>query len=188
MNIELKEKKEQRNYIIRQLFCFFLMSFSYVFMTVINTGAPLPLLLIPCAVCYSVREDFFNSALYGCICGLLLDSASDTLVGFYAILLMWGSLMISLLFHYYLRRNFLNFLWLQLALTVICSALHYLFFYLIWSYDLSGRVFREIFLPELIYTNISGMLMYPVTGYIKRHFGTVTEHYIEERSDNIVRE
>lgn len=188
MNIELKQKKERRHYIIRQLFYIFLMSFSYVFVSVMSTGSALPLLLIPCAVCYAVREDFFNSALYGCVCGLLLDSASGTLVGFNAVLLMWGSLMISLLFHYYLRRNILNFLWLHLVLTLICSFLHYLFFYMIWSYDLSGRVLKEIFIPELIYTNISGIFLYWLTGIIKNRFGTITEHYIEERSDNIVRE
>lgn len=188
MNIELKQKKEQRNGIIRQLILILLMSFSYVFVSTINTGAPLPLLLIPCAVCYATREAPFNSALFGCVCGLLLDSAEGTLTGFNAIILMWSSLFISLLFHYVLRRNILNFLWLDLVVTVVQSLLHYLFFYSIWRYDPSGAVFREIFIPEAIYTNISGVVLYWFTGAVTRTFGTVTEHYIEEKSEDIVRE
>lgn len=61
-------------------------------------------------------------------------------------------------------------------------------FYRIWRYDPSGAVFRSIFIPEAIYTNISGVIFYWLTGLITRGFGTVTEHYIEEKSDDIVRE
>ena len=49
-------------------------------------------------------------------------------------------------------------------------------------------MFRSIFIPEAIYTNISGVIFYWLTGLITRGFGTVTEHYIEEKSDDIVRE
>ena len=80
------------------------------------------------------------------------------------------------------------FLWLDLCVIVIQSLLHYLFFYRIWRYDPSGAVFRSIFIPEAIYTNISGVIFYWLTGLITRGFGTVTEHYIEEKSDDIVRE
>ena len=188
MNIELKKKKERRNYIVRHMLLILLMSFCYVFVSSVNTGGTLPLLLIPCAVCYAVREAPFDSVLYGCMCGLLLDSASGTLTGFNALILMWSCLMISLLFHYVLRRHILNFLWLDLAVIVIQSMLHYLFFYCLWEFDPSGLVFRRIFIPEIIWTNIWGIVLYWLTGIISRGFGTVTEHYIEEKSEDIVRE
>lgn len=188
MNIELKKKKEQRNYIVRHTLFVLLMAFCYIFVSSVNTGGTLPLLLIPCAVCYAVREAPFDSVLYGCVCGLLLDSASGTLTGFNALILMWSSLMISLLFHYILRRHILNFLWLDLAVIVIQAMLHYLFFYRLWEFDLSGMVFRKIFIPEMIWTNILGVVLYWLTGIVSRGFGTVTEHYIEEKSEDIVRE
>ena len=188
MNIELKKKRERRNYMIRQCLCFFLLAFSYVFMSTINTGAALPLLIIPCAVCYAVREEPFDSALYGCICGLFLDSAADTLTGFNAIILMWISLFVSLLFHYVLQRNIFNFLWLDLLATIAQTFLHYLFYFWIWGYDDKGTVFAGIFIPQLIYTNAAGILMFYATGFIFKHFSTITEHYIEEKSDDIVRE
>ncbi|MGN1101635.1 MAG: rod shape-determining protein MreD [Huintestinicola sp.] len=188
MNIELKKKKERRNYIVRHTLFILLMAFSYVFVSSVNTGGTLPLLLIPCAVCYAVREAPFDSVLYGCVCGLLLDSASGTLTGFNALILMWSCLLISLLFHYVLRRHILNFLWLDMAVIVIQSMLHYLFFYSLWEFDPSGLVFRNIFIPEIIWTNIWGIVLYWLTGIISRGFGTVTEHYIEEKSEDIVRE
>ncbi|MBQ5332567.1 MAG: hypothetical protein J6K92_04835 [Oscillospiraceae bacterium] len=188
MNIELKKKKERRNYVIRQMLLVLLMAFSYVFISSVNAAGALPVLLIPCAVCYAGREAPFDSVLYGCVCGLLLDSASGTLTGFNAIILMWTSLMISLLFHYILRRHILNFLWLDFAVIFIQSMLHYLFFYFLWEYDLSGMVFRQIFIPEMIWTNIFGIVLYLLTGVISKGFGTVTEHYIEEKSEDIVRE
>lgn len=188
MNIELKKKKERRNSIIRQTLLCLLMAFCYVFISSVNTVGTLPVLLIPCAVCYAVRESPFDSVLYGCVCGLLLDSASGTLTGFNALILMWSCLMISLLFHYVLRRHILNFLWLDFSVILIQSVLHYLFFYRLWEFDHSGMVFRHIFIPEFIWTNIWGVVLYWLTELITRGFGTVTEHYIEEKSDDIVRE
>ncbi|MGN0665578.1 MAG: hypothetical protein ACI4KF_03525 [Huintestinicola sp.] len=188
MNIELKKKKERRNAVVRWLFYYLIMAFSYIFISTVHTGLPLPLLLIPAAVCVSMREQPFDSGLYGCICGLLLDSAQGTLVGFNAIILMWCCVMVSLLFGYLLRQHFLNFLILDLAVTAVQSGLHYLFFYMLWQYDQSGGIYSRIFLPEFIFTNLAGVLMFIVTGMLARAFGTVTEHYIEEKSENIVRE
>lgn len=188
MNIELKKKREQRNNIIRMFFYILLMSVSFVAMSTINTAGVFPLLLIPCAVCFAQREDPFSGALFGCVCGLLLDSAQDALIGFNAIIFMWMCTFISLLFHFILRRNILNFLWLDLTAILMQSLLHYLFFYGIWSYDLSGEVFRGIFIPEIICTNIAGAVIYIITEAVTRRFGTVTEHYIEEKSEDIVRE
>lgn len=164
------------------------MAFSYVFISTVQTGYPIPLLLIPAAVCTAMREQPFDSALYGCICGLLLDSASGTLVGFSAILLMWICVMVSLLSGYLMRRHILNFLLLDFAAILIQSLLHYLFFYLIWGYDPDFAMWRSVFLPELIFTNVSGVLMYLVTAMLSKTFGTVNEHYIEEKSEDIVRE
>lgn len=188
MNIELKKKKERRNCVIRQLIYILLMILSYILISTLQTGASLPLLLIPLAICYASRESPFNSALFGCACGLLLDSAMGKLMGFNAIIIMWASVFTALLFHYILRRHIVNFLLLDLAASAVESLLNYLFFYWIWSYDKSGLVLGRVFIPELIYTNLSGVILYWLTGIIARCFGTVTEHYIEERSDDIVRE
>lgn len=153
MNIELKKKKERRNCIIRQTLLCLLMAFCYVFISSVNTVGTLPVLLIPCAVCYAVRESPFDSVLYGCVCGLLLDSASGTLTGFNALILMWNCLMISLLFHYVLRRHILNFLWLDFSVILIQSVLHYLF-----STDCGNLTIREWFSDTYSFPNLSGQI------------------------------
>ncbi|MCM1578238.1 MAG: hypothetical protein NC078_05500 [Ruminococcus sp.] len=188
MNIELKKKKERANGFIRQGLYFLLAAICYVFISTVNTGTPLPLLPLCCGVCYAVREEPMNSALYGCVCGLLLDAAQDVLVGFNAIVLMWCCLFISLLFHCFLRRHIVNFLLLDLGVIMLRGLLHYLFFYGIWDYDLTGAVFTKIFLPEMVYTLIGGAVIFWLTGILADRFGTVTEHYIEEKSEDIVRE
>jgi len=188
VNIELKKKREARNTVIRWVFYFVIMAFSYVFISTVQTGYSIPLLLIPAAVCAALREQPFGSAVYACVCGLLLDSAQGTLPGFNALLLMWMCVMVSLLLGYLMRRNILSFLILDLAATAIQSLLHYLFFYAIWGYDEGHGIFTGIFIPEFIFTNIAGVLMYLITTVISKTFGTVTEHYIEEKSDDIVRE
>ena len=187
MNIELKKKKERAGGIVRQLLYILLMATGYIFISTVNVRV-LPLFPVCCAVCYAVREEPMSSALYGSVCGFLLDCAQDTLVGFNAILLMWSCLLISLLFHCFLRRHVVNFLLLDLGVIMLRGLLHYLFFYEIWDYDLTGQIFTKIFIPEMIFTNIAGAAVYWLTGVIAGKFGTVTEHYIEEKSEDIVRE
>lgn len=187
MNIELKKKKERAGAVIRQLLYILLMTAGFAFISTANARV-LPLLPVCCGVCYAVREEPFASALYGCICGLLLDCAQDTLVGFNAILLMWSCLLISLLFHCFLRRHIVNFLLLDFGVIMLRGLLHYLFFYEIWDYDLTGQIFTKIFIPEMLLTSAAGVAVYWLTGVIAGRFGTVTEHYIEEKSEDIVRE
>lgn len=187
MNIELKKKKERAGAVIRQLLYILLMVTGYIFISTVNLKV-MPLLPVCCGVCYAVREEPFNSALYGCACGLLLDCAQDTLIGFNAILLMWSCLLISLLFHCFLRRHVVNFLLLDLGVIMLRGLLHYLFFYEIWDYDLTGQIFTKIFIPEMLLTNLAGAVLYWLTGVIAGRFGIVTEHYIEEKSEDIVRE
>lgn len=188
MNIELKKKKERSNAVIRRVLNILIALFSYVFISTISTGAEVPLLLIPCAVCYAVREEPLESAVYGAFCGLLLDSAAGTIPGFNAIILLWSCLMVSLLFHAILRRHILNFLWLDFAVIALQSALHYLFFYWLWEFDSDGLIMGKVFIPEAIYTNIAGVILFIITGFIANRFGRVTEHYIEEKNGDIVRE
>ena len=64
---------------------------------------------------------------------------------------------------------------------------HYILYFFIWGYDTQGLILFRIFLPEFIYTNIAGIFMYFLTGPILRRFGSVNEHYIEEKSADIVR-
>ena len=157
-------------------------------MLTVKTGTALPVLLIPCAMCYALREQPLSSAVFALFCGLMLDSAFNMLPGLNAVILMWSALLASLLVNNILRRSLLNFIWIDLIAIALQEFFHYSLYYFMWGYDPKGLILVRIFLPELIYTNIAGIVMYALTGTIFRRFGAVNEHYIEEKSPDIVRE
>ncbi|MBQ9208758.1 MAG: hypothetical protein IJ149_04130 [Oscillospiraceae bacterium] len=180
MNIDRKKRKERKHGIIRALFYAFLLVFSFILMQTVNTDMPVALLLIPCAVCVSMREDPFVSSIYAAACGFFLDVCLDVLPGLNAIILMWTCMMVSLFTGNVLRRTFIGFVIADAAVIFIQELLHYTFYCFIWDYDPTGLMIRDIYLPEFIITNVTGLLFYPVTGLIMRRFGAVTEHYIEQ--------
>ncbi len=66
--------------------------------------------------------------------------------------------------------------------------LHYFFFYAIWEYDKNGQIFLDRFLPVMIYTAIAVIPFFFVIRFLVKRFGIIVENYIEEKSDDIVRE
>ena len=188
MNNQLKKRLEKRNTIVRWLLYYLLMSVAYVYMTTVRFEIPNPIFLIPIALCIAMREEPFNAALTGCVCGLMIDSAMGTLVGFHAIILMWCSVITSLLFMLVMRQRILNIILITFIVTLIQSGLDYLFSYAIWGYDSSGLIIAEFFIPAIIFTNISTIVFYFLIRAISRKFGIIREHFIEEKSDDIVRE
>lgn len=188
MNNQVKRKREKWNKIIRWCLYFLVISIAYVFMSVTNSRIPDPILLIPIALCISMRETPFLSALTGCVCGLMTDSAMGTIVGFHGILLMWFCVLTSLLFIFIMRQHILNIILITTASTVILALLNYLFSYAIWGYDSNGKIFLEIFLPSILFTVISTAVIYYIIKFIAAKFGAINENFIEEKSDSIVRE
>lgn len=186
MNMDRKIQREKRNIVIRWILYYFLAAVFYVVISTVKTSLPMPLLLVPMAVAVAAFENStpFYSALFGIVCGLLLDSASGTLVSFNGIIIGFCAMMTSLIFLCYFRRQLFNFILLDLAASLIQGILHYLFFYLLWGYDPGQAIFREIFIPEFILTNLWGIGVYGLLRLIERIFGAVREHYIEENSSS----
>lgn len=188
MNIDLKRKKEKRNIAVRWILYYVIMAFEYILMTTIRTDIPAPLLILSTALSISVFEDPFDAAVLGCTAGLLIDSAEGTLIGLNAIILMWCCLMSSLLFYFVMRRHIANVLLLVSASVILQTGFRYVFYYFIWGYDSSGRILLEQFLPVIIMTIVSVLLVYPVIKLMQNKLGLIKETYIEEKSDDIVRE
>ncbi|MCH5348058.1 MAG: hypothetical protein J1E40_01930 [Oscillospiraceae bacterium] len=188
MNIDLKRKKEKRNNIIRWLLYFLLLAISYIYMTTAPITLRTPLFLLSTAMCVSMFEEPFDSAVFGCVAGLLLDTAQGTMIGLNGIIVLWCCLMSSLLFHFFLRRYIVSIILVNLAAVFIQGMIHYFFYYAIWEYDPSGKIFTEKFLPVMIYTEIAVFPLFLLTRFMVKHFGVIVESYIEEQSDDIVRE
>ena len=188
MNIDVKRKKEKRNDVIRWIIYLLILVVSYVYMTTAATRFKILLLVIPASMCVSMFEEPFDSAVCGCVAGLLLDTAQGTLIGLSGIILLWCCLMTSLLFHFFMRRHVINIVALNAAAIFSQGIIHYFFYYAIWGYDTSGKIFLHEFLPVMLYTCIAVFPFYFIIKFLVNHFGVVAESYIEEKSDDIVRE
>lgn len=188
MNIDLKRKKEKRNTAVRWILYYVIMAAEYLLMTTFRTDLPAPLLILATAMIISVFEDPFDAAVLGCTAGLLIDSAEGTLMGMNGIIVMWCCLMSSLLFYFVMRRHILSALLVVTAAAVLQTGFRYLFYYFIWGYDLKGQIFLGEFLPVVITTVISAFPIYPVIKLMQNKLGLIKETYIEEKSDDIVRE
>ena len=191
MNIDLKRKKEKRNTVIRWILYILLTVISYIYMTtapqklfMIRT----PLFVIPMAMCVAMFEEPFDSAIMGCAAGLLLDTAQGTLIGLSGIIMLWCCLGASLLFHFFMRRHIINIIALNAAAVFAQGIIHYFFYYAIWEYDSAGKIFTREFLPVMIGTIIAVIPFFFIVRFLSRHFGIIDESYIEEKSDDIVRE
>lgn len=188
MNIDVKRKKEKRNKTIRWILYYILLVIEYIFMTTVQVNIPLPLFLLSTAMCISVVEDPFDSALTGCIAGLMLDAAEGTLMGMNGIIMMWCCLTSSLLFYFVMRRHIFNVLLVNAAAVFIQTGFRYLFYYLIWGYERGGMIYLHEFLPVMLTTVVSAALIYPLVRLMNKRLGLIRESFIEEKSDDIVRE
>lgn len=188
MNIDLKRKKEKRNAVVRWILYGLLLALCYIYMTTAPSVLKTPLFIIPAAMCISMFEEPFDSAVTGCLAGLLLDTAQGTLIGLNGIIMLWCCLTSSLLFHFFMRRHIVNIIMLNAAATLVQGIIHYFFFYAIWEYDAAGKIFTREFLPVMLYTIIAVIPFFFVIRFLSKHFGIIEESYIEEKSDDIVRE
>lgn len=188
MNIDVKRKKERRNNILRWIIYMLLLVIEYVYMTTTAFHWRSVLLVIPTAMCIAAFEEPFDAAVCGCVAGLLLDTAQGTLIGLSGIILLWCCLITSLLFHFYMRKHIVNAAALNAAAVVIQGIIHYFFYYAIWGYDPSAKIFLHEFLPVMIYTVIAVVPLYYIIKFLVNHLGLITENYIEEKSDDIIRE
>ena len=188
MNIDLKRKKEKRNTAIRWILYYVIMAAEYLLMTTLRTDMPAPLLILATAMIISIFEDPFDAAVLGCTAGLLIDSAEGTLMGMNGIIIMWCCLMSSLLFYFVMRRHIVNITAIIAASVILQTGFRYVFYYLMWGYDKNGQILLREFVPVVITTLLSTVVIYPLIRVMNAKIGLIKETYIEEKSDDIVRE
>ena len=188
MNIDIKRRKEKFRSVLRWAIYFLLLFIEYIVMTTMGTAHRMPLLIVSTAICISAFEDPFSSAILGCLAGLTLDGAEGTIVGLNGIILTMCCLLTSLLFYFLMRRHIVNVLALTAAASFIQTGFRYIFYYSIWSYDSHGAIYLREILPIIIFTIIASAPFYPLIRFLSSRLGIIKETYVEEKSENIVRE
>ncbi len=188
MNTDVKKKQERIRAAARWSIYYLALVIEYIFITTFPLDIPLPLLPLATALCISVFEDPFDSAVTGCATGLMIDAAEGTLIGMNGIIIMWCCLISSLLFYFVLRRHIVNIVLITAAAVFIQTGFRYIFYYFIWGYDESGKIYIREFLPIIVTTVISSPLFYLFVKMLHSKLGIINETYIEQKSDDIVRE
>ncbi len=188
MNIDDKKKKEKLNIILRYLIYFVILFTGYIFMTSVNFTKNVPLVMFSVAICIAIFEEPFSAAVIGSFAGALTDIAEGTLIGINAIIILWCCLIISLLFRFIMRKHIINIMAVAFISIFLQTGFKYIFNYFIWNYDDSGKIYLNEILPVIISTLIATAIFYPVIKIIYKKFGKINLVYIEEKSDDIVRE
>ena len=119
-----------------------------------------PVLLVPVALCIAVNNDLMASAYTGAFCGFLIDIACGRLLGYNAVILTVFCILITLIYELYLRRKFFNFMLISAAVSFLQCWLDFKFYYEIWDYENTDRIFRSVTLKVWLYTVISSVIMY----------------------------
>lgn len=119
-----------------------------------------PLLMIPLATAVAMREGELAAGVFGAVCGLMIDMASGTILGFSSLWLLVSCPVISLLSYYYVKVNFLSHLVLNLAVSVIMGFLDFLFLHSVWEGSGASISFVNMVLPAYLGAVISAIPVY----------------------------
>lgn len=163
---------------MRWIVYYLLITLSFVLMT--SGTWKKPIFLVPVAISIAISNDLMLSAYTGAVCGFLIDIACGRLFGYNAVLLTVFCVGVSLVYELYLRKKFINYLFITAVVSFLQCWLDYKFYFEIWDYDNVERIFYSHTLKIWLYTMISSVVIYVIFRIID-HFLMPKEHLtIEE--------
>lgn len=170
-------RKQKPNYILLQAVQWILFSLlillSYLFET--SGSYVKPLVLIPVSLSIASHTGELQAMTVGAVCGLLLDISCNKLPGFNGIILVIFSVLISLLYRYFLRQKLINLLLLTAICTLIQGYLDYLLYYAVWGLEDVELIWQKMIFPSCLMTIASSIIFYFL---IKKIAGKCENHRI----------
>ena len=139
-----------------------------------------PMLLVPAAIAIAANSGQYGSALAGAVCGFLTDIACGKLVGYNAVLLTFFCIVVFLLYEYYLRNKFVNYIIITSGAAYIQCWLDYKFYYEMWEYADVELIFSQISMKVWALTIISAVFIYLIIAPVNRFFLPKDHITIEE--------
>ena len=106
-----------------------------------------PFAIIPLAIAVSMFEGDLAAGIFGAICGLMLDIASGTTAGFYALWLLCACPVVSLLSRFWIKVNIVSHFVINAAVSVIIALLDITFLHWVWEGAQFGISFVSVILP-----------------------------------------
>lgn len=139
-----------------------------------------PVLLVPAAVAAALANGQLSSAFTGAVCGYLIDIAGDKVIGTNAVILTVFSVVISLLYEYYLRNKFVNYMIITAVVSYVVLWLDYKFYYEMWEYEYVERIFSQTSMKVWAYTIVSAVVIYFIFELINHYLMPKNHVTIEE--------
>lgn len=130
-----------------------------------------PPLLYALALAVAMREGEFAGSIFAIFCGLLCDTVSTGIFGFYSLWLMPCALASALLVRNLIRGNFFNHVWMTAATCFIIGFMDYLFNYLIWDKPHSEIILVSCIVLPLLVTVVLSPCVYLLVKVISIKFG-----------------
>ncbi len=181
-----KSKARSRKMMLRVFLRWFLYAAVLLFFYMWQTNPMIkgfcPLLIIPLATAVAMREGELAAGIFGAVCGLMIDMASGTILGFSSLWLLVSCPVISLLSYYFVKVNFISHFVLNLAVSIVMGALDFLFLHSVWEGSESAISFVSMVLPAYLGSVIGAVPIYFLVTLISRKLRPQERHRPEESS------
>ena len=113
-----------------------------------------PILVLPACICIAVYEGEFAGGLFGFFFGIFCDSASETILGFNALLFLLFCVTTGLVTIYFFRRSTLNILLICLGTVFLRSALEYFFGFILYGYENLTSFFYTEIATQVVFSSV----------------------------------
>lgn len=129
-----------------------------------SLGSARLILLLPLVVAVAMHERSLPAMFFGLFAGVLWDSASITVDGFYAVLLAVAGFGCSVLVILKMRNNIFSCLLLSFLQLLLCVTVYWLLFFVFKGYPDCLAVYGKYYLSSVLYS----MLFVPPVYYLVR--------------------
>ena len=163
------------------VFLFFLLQSSLFHIFGLNSVVP-NVLIILVATCGFMQGEK-SGILVGFFCGLLMDIFFSDMIGFYSLLYMYIGFLNGLLRNVFYPDDIKLPLIMITLSDLIYSVSVYLFMFLLRARFHFGHYFLHVMLPELAYTLLFSVLLYPLL-LLSVHFGNKLVARFQKEQDD----
>ncbi len=130
-----------------------------------------PNLILAAAVCFGIRENnYLHSAIFGAVCGILLDYTSGSLFGVATLLCCVCSALITMVGPRVFKAKFAATLLFLLLTSLVYEFFYYVLCYGLWQQSDYWQVLITSVLPSAILCAVSGVLLMPAMRHIAEQF------------------
>ncbi len=129
----------------------------------------IPNILIILVSCSGFMQGDREGMFVGFACGLLLDVCSFDIFGFYTILYMLIGYLNGLLHNFFYLKDFKLPAIMIVSSDLVCCFVTYFFLFLLRSRFEFGFYFLNIILPEVVYTLLISVIIYPLLWVIEAY-------------------